>query len=436
MEELIPVLDWIGLVLVALALIGSAILVLVAIRMAYSLRTHLATRREAMAVEARLLAYPLPPDDGLPHIVVQIPVFNEGTVVERAIRACAALDWPKAKLHIQVCDDSNDETTALARAAAQVAAAAGIDCTVVHREDRSDFKAGALRDAMAQTNHDYFAILDADYVPPPDFLRRCMAALLAEPKLAFVQARPDFLNARLNMFTRAQAIILDYHYGIEQTIRSWSGPAVPFNGTCGIWRRAAIEAGGGWRGDTLTEDWDLTYRALLKGWRGMFMVTVTAPGELPARPGAWFSQQKRWATGVGQVAWKMLPNLLFNHTLSGSARWGAMSPLVTWLGYLSFSATVLLAVAAMLFRPSIALMLGLTVYVAVVVLAIALFVLMLAANRFLRPSTRVTSFLVDFPAALALSAYVSWANLQSLPATLAGRHRVFIRTPKQGSVTM
>ena len=423
-------LDSLGIVLVWLTFAGCIVLILVVLWLVYTLRVHLAMRREAMEVEARLLAHRLPRDEALPHVVVQIPVFNEGAIVKRAIASCAALDWPRDRLHIQVCDDSTDGTTELALEAARLTA--GVDCAVLHRSDRADYKAGALRDAMDRSEHDYFAILDVDYVPAPDFLRRCMAVLLAEPKLAFVQARPDFLNARASMFTRAQAIILDYHYGIEQTMRSWSGPAVPFNGTCGIWRRAAIEAGGGWRGDTLTEDWDLTYRALLKGWRGLFMATVTVPGELPVKWSAWFSQQKRWATGVGQVAWRILPTLLFNRRLSSGARWGAMSPLVTWLGYLSFSATVLLALAAMLVRPSLAL--GLIVYAVAVALAIALFALMLSANRFLRTGTRIGSFIVDFPAVLALSAYISWANLQSLPATFSSRPRTFVRTPKQGSI--
>ena len=432
-EELLAMLEWLGLTLVGLTIVGSCILVIVAVWMAYTLRTHFSLRHEALALETRLLAHPLPLDDRLPHVVVQIPVFNEGAVVGRAIASCSALDWPRDKLHIQICDDSTDETTGLAKDAMASASATGINIAICHRDNRSGFKAGALHAAMAATSFEYFAILDVDYVPAPDFLRRCMAVLIAEPTLAFVQARPDYLNPRASMFTRAQAIILDYHYGIEQTTRSWSGPAVPFNGTCGIWRRAAIEAGGGWRGDTLTEDWDLTYRALLNGWRGQFLSTVTVPGELPTSLTAWFTQQKRWATGVGQVAWRTLPALVRNRRVSGTSRWGAMLPLVAWLGYLTFSATILLALTAMMLQPSTALTLGLIVYATVVALAVALFALMLAANRFLRPRTAITSFIVDFPAALALAAYISWANLRSLPGTLTGRPREFVRTPKQGS---
>ena len=101
---------------------------------------------------------------------MQIPVFNEGAIVARGIASAANLDWPKHKLHIQICDDSTDGTTELALAAARRAAESGLDVTVLHRDDRSGFKAGALRAAMAATPHDYFAILDVDYMPAPDFL--------------------------------------------------------------------------------------------------------------------------------------------------------------------------------------------------------------------------------------------------------------------------
>jgi cellulose synthase/poly-beta-1,6-N-acetylglucosamine synthase-like glycosyltransferase len=216
-------LDWLGNVLVALTLAGCLVMAMANFAFLHLLRSHLAVRPRGVALERQALAHPLPADEALPHVVVQIPSFNEGAIVARCIAAMARLDWPRDRLHIQVCDDSTDATTEHARAAAARARADGIEVAVLHRSDRSDFKAGALRDGMAQSAHGYFAIFDVDYVPPPDFLRHCMTALLADPKLAFVQARFDFLNADDSWLTRAQRIMLDYHLGIEQATRSWAG---------------------------------------------------------------------------------------------------------------------------------------------------------------------------------------------------------------------
>ena len=425
-------LDWLGQGLVALTLSGCVSLIVVTLGLLYLLSLHLALRRKCLAQEARALAHPLPPDAALPHVVVQIPVFNEGLMVERAIASAAQLDWPQGKLHIQVCDDSTDETTDLARAAAQRAARAGTDVVIIRRPDRSEFKAGNLKNAMAQSDHAYFAIFDADIVQPPDFLRRCMAVLLAAPELAFVQARPDFLNADDNALTRAQAILLNYHYGFEQATRSWAGHVLPFNGSCGIWRRAAIEAGGGWQGDTLLEDWDLSYRAWMRGWRGTFVTAVTAAGELPVTVDAWTSQQRRWATGGGQVARKVLLSFRGVGNLSLRDYGNALMPLATWLGYLLFSATLFAGAAAMLLRPSQAWMLGWTMFAVFASAAAVLCALMLVANRTVRRKATVTRIVLDFPMVLMLCLYISWANLRSLPGTLLGRPRAFVRTPKRG----
>ena len=133
---------------------------------------------------------------------------------------------------------------------------------------------------------------------------------VAEPKAAFVQARFDFLNPHENALTEMQMVTLDAHLGIEQATRYWAGHPLPFNGTCGIWQRAAIEAGGGWKGDTVTEDLDLTYRGWVKGWRAVFLTSVAVPGELPADTQTWLRQQQRWQDGFRHVSLRMFPVIL------------------------------------------------------------------------------------------------------------------------------
>lgn len=274
------------------------------------LRRHRKLGPEGWAAERRLMATPLPSDGELPHLVVQIVCFNEGELVRRALQTAARLDWPRDRLHIQLLDDSTDHTLAIARAVVADLAARGVDIVLLHRERRDGFKAGALARGMAASPHEYFAIFDTDYVPAPDFLRRCMGALLADPGGAFIQARTDYLNADESALTRLQALMLDHHMSVDQMTRSWAGDPLPFNGTCGIWRRAAIEAAGGWRGDTLAEDLDLSYRAWMLGLNGRFLSSVSASGELPASFAAWANQQCRWTTGFGQVAARILPLLL------------------------------------------------------------------------------------------------------------------------------
>ncbi len=290
----------------------------------YMVVLHHRLKAQGLSRERALLATPLPADAELPHVVVQIPSFNEGSVLRRGVEAAARLDWPRDKLHIQVLDDSTDETAELARTVVAELRAQGLDVVALQRTDRSGYKGGALHEAMQKTPHDYFAIFDVDYVPPADFLRTCMRPFFANPNWAFVQARFDFLNPHENALTEMQMVTLDAHLGIEQATRCWAGHPLPFNGTCGIWQRAAIEAGGGWKGDTVTEDLDLTYRGWVKGWRALFLTSVAVPGELPADTATWLRQQQRWQDGFRHVSLRMVPAILRSRDITPSAKAAAL----------------------------------------------------------------------------------------------------------------
>ncbi len=169
------------------------------------------------------------------------------------------------------------------------------------------FKAGALAEGLALSGAEFVALLDTDYLPAPDFLENCIRPFLADPKLALVQARCDYVNGGDNEITRTQQRLLDAHYAIEQPARNWAGMILPFNGTCGMWRRAALDGAGDWQGDTLAEDMDVSYRVQLMGWRTLFLVSVTVPGELPRKFRDWRRQQFRWVKGSAQVMRKLLP---------------------------------------------------------------------------------------------------------------------------------
>ncbi len=79
-----------------------------------------------------------------------------------------------------------------------------------------------------------------------------------------------------------------------------------FNGTAGIWRTSCINDAGGWHTSTLVEDLDLSYRAQMKGWKGLFLEDIVVEAELPVQMNAAKRQQFRWAKGSMQVALKLL----------------------------------------------------------------------------------------------------------------------------------
>jgi len=254
----------------------------------------------------------LPPDadrQAWPTVTVQLPLYNERYVARRAVDACAALDYPRDRLELQVLDDSTDDTAEIAAEAVARWRRRGLDAVHVRRPRRDGYKAGALANGLSFARGDLVAVFDADFVPAPDFLRRTVPRL-RDPALGLVQARWGHLNADASGLTRAQAALLDAHFAIEQGGRHAAGWWLHFNGTAGVWRRAAIEAAGGWHADTLTEDLDLSYRAQLAGVRLHYDDGLPVPAELPESLAAWRRQQFRWTKGTAETARKLLGRVL------------------------------------------------------------------------------------------------------------------------------
>ena len=241
----------------------------------------------------------------LPLITVQLPIYNERLVVSRLVKAVSELDYPQELLEIQILDDSTDETKQICEAEAAQLRARGFDVTLLHRVDRTGYKAGALENGMAQAKGDFIFILDADFVPTPGVLHE-IVHYFTDEKIGMIQTRWGHLNRDYSLLTKAQALFLDGHLVVEQVARSRSGRFFNFNGTAGIWRKQTIIDAGGWQHDTLTEDLDLSYRAQMKGWKFIFLKDVVSPAELPVDINGFKSQQFRWTKGSIQTCRKIL----------------------------------------------------------------------------------------------------------------------------------
>ena len=247
--------------------------------------------------------------DPLPSVTIQLPLYNEMYVADRLIDSVCRIEYPRELLEIQVLDDSIDETRAIADLAVRRWAAQGVDIKYIHRRDRTGYKAGALEAGLRTARGEFVGIFDADFIPTADFLTRLMPHF-AEANVGMVQARWGHINADYSLLTKIQAILLDGHFILEHGGRNRGGRFFNFNGTAGVWRRAAIDDAGGWQHDTLTEDLDLSYRAQLQGWKFVFVPGLIAPAEVPVEMNAFKSQQHRWAKGSIQTCRKLLPRIL------------------------------------------------------------------------------------------------------------------------------
>jgi cellulose synthase/poly-beta-1,6-N-acetylglucosamine synthase-like glycosyltransferase len=366
----------------------------------------------------------------LPHVLVQLPVFNELYVVERLIDAACNLDYPKDKLHIQVLDDSTDESFEVA--AKKVAQKVGEGYRIEHvkRPDRKGFKAGALQYGLGLETAPFIAVFDADFVPHRDFLRRALPHF-TKSNLGMVQTRWAHLNREYSLLTRVQAFALDAHFTVEQGGRNAGKHFINFNGTAGIWRRECILDAGGWSADTLTEDLDLSYRAQMKGWEFKFLEKVESPAELPAEMNALKNQQYRWNKGAAECARKHLSTLTTRSDIKLSTKLHAFFHLM------NSSIFICIVVCAVLSFPLVVVkdqypqydrlfMIGGILLFSFFVLGFFYYVAFRATMR--ERSRR--EFLWLYPAFLSLSMGMSLHNARAVLSGYMGTKTPFIRTPK------
>lgn len=375
--------------------------------------------------------------DDMPVVTTQLPVYNEANCVERLIDAVCAIDYPKDKHEIQVLDDSTDECYEVTKRKVAQMQALGYDIKLIHRTQRKDYKAGALKEGMVTARGDFLAIFDADFVPSRDFLLKTIPYLVMDPKVGLVQGRWGHLNRMESGLTLAQSIGIDGHFVIEQSARSWGDLFMNFNGTAGVWRRQAIDDAGGWEGDTLTEDMDLSYRSQLAGWRMKFVFDVIVPAELPNDINAFKAQQFRWAKGSIQTAIKILPRV-FSAKVPIKIKIASFMHMTHYSIHPCMLFTAIFAFPLLVWYEPVKNLpnwISATAFGFIFLAAIAPSTLYLVAQR-CSGYAGWKMRLLSFPILMALGVGIAVSNTRAVLAAVFGLKGSFVRTPKKGAKSL
>lgn len=369
---------------------------------------------------------PLPEDP--PTVTIQLPLYNEPYVVKRLIRTAVNQQYPRHRLQIQVIDDSTDITTNRASRLVEQYKRKGIDISLIHRTERTGYKAGALAHALPEATGEFIAIFDADFQIEPDFLQQTIPHFYSDDRLGMVQTRWGHLNDGESALTAVQAIALDKHFAIDQTVRHHANLFPKFNGAAGVWRKACIDEACGWQDDTVCEDLCLSTRAVLSGWRFRFLPHVVIPAELPSAITAYKSQQARWAKGSFQCLLKHSRAVITTPGQSLAARLVALLTMAAYLTNPLLILLLLLQIPLILvdYQPS-AWMLIFTL------ISFGQPLLFIAGQQVLHPDWWWR--LRHLPTLLVIAVGLSPANTRAILQVGYGRTHTFIRTPKQGHLT-
>lgn len=248
-----------------------------------------------LAVRQRLRERHETPPEATPSVTVIIPAYNEAKVIEASVRRVLASDYPAIEL-IVADDGSKDETSAI------VQRAFGDDPRVTLLTLENGGKARALNTALAQAHGEIVIALDADTQFEPETIAR-LARWFVDPQLGAVAGNAQVGN-RVNLVTRWQAVEYVTAQNLERRALAGFNAITVVPGAVGAWRRAALDAVGGYPEDTLAEDQDLTIAIQRAGWRVAYDPQAVAWTEAPESFRALAKQRYRWAFGTLQCLWK------------------------------------------------------------------------------------------------------------------------------------
>lgn len=237
-------------------------------------------------------------DTPWPSYSLLVPLYREAAIVPALVRALVRLDYPADRREILFLVEQDDMTTRAALAEDPLPPGSHI-VAIPSVGPRTKPKALAYGLSFARGEH--VVVFDAEDQPEPDQLKQAAAAFARMPAdVACLQARLNVYNARENVLTALFA--LDFCLWFDALLPGLErfGAPMPLGGSSNHFRRAALEAAGGWDPYNVTEDADLGLRLARLGQRVATLASTTFE-EAPVTLAAWLSQRTRWMKGYLQT---------------------------------------------------------------------------------------------------------------------------------------
>jgi len=262
-----------------------------------------------------------------PPVDIFICTYDEPLeILERSILTALALDYPDAT--VWVLDDTRRGWLR------EYCAEAG--ARYITRADNKDAKAGNLNNGLAltaaQTNAPVILVLDADFAPRRDFLKRTVGLLL-NPDVAVVQTPQFYYNPdpiQHNLLA-AQSWVDDqrFFFDIFQPAKDAWGCAFCV-GTSFIVRRDRLNEIGGFPSQAISEDINLTYTMLARGYETWWLNEKLSIGLSAEGIPEYITQRARWCLGTIQVA-LLRDGPLFGSGFTLTQRWHYLHGVLNWL---------------------------------------------------------------------------------------------------------
>jgi len=267
-----------------------------------------------------------------PDVTFLVPAYNEQDSIEGTLKALMKVDYPKDKKKILVVNDgSEDGTSKIVREFMKM----HDNVDILDKENSG--KANSLNQALKLVDTELFAVVDADSYPLPDALLKMTGYFEGNDEIAAVTSRVLVKNNR-NFIEMFQAV--DY------AVIAWSRKILDFvdsvyvtNGPLSVYRTKYVKEVGGFDPKNLTEDIELTWKLLSKGYRTKMSYSAKVFTVVPSTLRGWVNQRIRWNIGGLQTIYKYRSSVFRGENIFGYfvVTYVALSFLLALIGFVLFA---------------------------------------------------------------------------------------------------
>jgi len=270
----------------------------------------------------------------LPLVDVFICTVNEDeAILERTIIGATSMEY--GRFRVWVLDDGRRAWLK------ELSARQGVG--YLTRADNEHAKAGNINNALKHVAAlpeppDFISILDADFVPTSQFLRRTLS-LMKEGDVGIVQTPQHFINPDPLQTNLSIAGVWpdEQRYFFDVVLASKDAWGAAFCcGTSSVIRFSELQKLGGFPTDSVTEDYCVTLKLKQAGYRTVYLNERLSLGLAPEGLKEYITQRSRWALGFMQIFRGPLGPLRRGNGLSVIDRVSLIEAFLYWFGSYGF----------------------------------------------------------------------------------------------------
>jgi len=258
------------------------------------------------------------PEGPLPPVTVIIPAYNEGAMVEKAIYAVTASDYPADKLEVICIDDGSKDDTWFYIERAQKRFP---DLIKAVRFPKNRGKKEGLYAGFTQGKGEVFVTIDSDSIIGPDTLRQVVAPMMHDPEIGAVAGNVKVYNRHQSLLGKMLAVRFVLSFDFLRASQSRYGGVVCTPGALSAYRREAVLPHvDAWRHQCFlgapchhSEDRALTNFVLRAGFYSVYQRTAVVHTLVPETYKGLCKMYLRWERGNVRESFVQLGYLFTNY---------------------------------------------------------------------------------------------------------------------------